>query len=84
MEACVFFQFHSYSNYVQLIKAALCQVAQFVERTFFSLCSHHIGLYEASEIFAVRHSPYPASKFELGRPSEHGENGWNTFWMNEK
>ena len=43
----VSFQFHIYSNYVQLIKAALRHAAPFVKRTFFSLCSRHNSLYEA-------------------------------------
>ena len=74
------FQFRSYSNYVQLIKAALRHAAHFVGRAFF-LC---VGVIRAStklsgEIFAVRHSPYAVSKFELRRPSERGENGWEHF-----
>ena len=28
------------------------------------------------KIFAVQHSSYAVSKFELGRPSERRENGW--------
>ena len=39
----------------------------------------------SGKIFAVRHSPYPLSKFELGRPSECGENGWeHAFFMTNK
>ena len=38
----------------------------------------------SGEIFAVRHSPYPVSKFELGRPSECGENGWERFFVTNK
>ena len=33
----------------------------------------------SGEIFAVRHSLYAVNKFELGRPSEHKENGWELF-----
>ena len=33
----------------------------------------------SGEIFAVQHSPYAVSKFELRRPSERGENGWEHF-----
>ena len=48
----------------------------------FFLC---VGIITAStklsgEIFAVRHSPYAVSKFELRRPSERGENGWEHFF----
>ena len=47
----------------------------------FLLC---VGVIMASmklsgEIFAVWHSPYAVSKFELHRPSERGENGWKDF-----
>ena len=28
--------------------------------------------------------PTHVSKFELSRPSEHGENGWKHFVMNER
>ena len=35
----------------------------------------------SSEIFAVWHSPYPVNKFELSRPSEHKENGWEHFFL---
>ena len=38
----------------------------------------------SGEIFAVQHSPYPVSKFELGRPSKHGENGWEHFFVTNK
>ena len=38
----------------------------------------------SAEIFAVQHSPYPVSKFELGRPSKHGENGWEHFFVTNK
>ena len=27
----------------------------------------------------VKHSPYAVSNFELGRPCEHRENGWEHF-----
>ena len=37
----------------------------------------------SSEIFAVRHSLYAVSKFELCRPSERGENGWEHFFTDE-
>ena len=52
----------------------------------FFLC---VGVITAStklsgEIFAVRHSPYVVSKFELRRPSERGENGWEHFFMTKK
>ena len=33
----------------------------------------------SGEIFAVQHGPYAVSKFELDRPSERGENGWEHF-----
>ena len=44
-----------------------------------------VGIITAStklsgEIFAVRHSSYAVSKFELRRPSERGENGWEHFF----
>ena len=47
------------------------------ERTFFSLCSHHVSAFMklSGEIFAVQHSFYSVSKFELSRPSECRENG---------
>ena len=66
---------------MQLIQAALCHAAHFVGRTFF-LC---VGVITAStklsgEIFAVQHSPYAVSKFDLHRPSERGENGWEHFF----
>ena len=35
----------------------------------------------SGEIFTVRHSPCAVSKFELGRPSERGENGWEHFFV---
>ena len=34
----------------------------------------------SGKIFTVQHSPYPVSKFELGKRSERGENGWEHFW----
>ena len=34
----------------------------------------------SGEIFALRHSLYALSEFELGRPSERGENGWEHFF----
>ena len=64
------FQFHRYSNYVQLIKAALRHAAHFVERTFFLCVVISASTKLSVEIFAVWHSLYPVSKFELGRPSE--------------
>ena len=33
----------------------------------------------SGEIFAVQQSPYAVSKFDLDRPSEHGENSWEHF-----
>ena len=33
----------------------------------------------SGEIFALQDSLYAVSKFELGRPSERGENGWEHF-----
>ena len=39
-------------------------------------------LHVSGEIFAVRHSPYAVSKFELGRPSEHGKMAGNIFVTN--
>ena len=78
------FQFRSYSNYEQLIKAALYHAAHFVGKTFSSLCSRVTASTKlSSEIFAVRHSPYAVSKFELRRPSERGENGWEHFYDEE-
>ena len=38
----------------------------------------------SAEIFAVRHSPYAVSKFELFRPSEHEENGWEHFMRQQE
>ena len=41
----------------------------------------------SGEIFAVQHSPCAVSKFELGRPSERGENGWEhvfSFFCDEQ
>ena len=35
----------------------------------------------SGEIFTVRYSPYAVSKFEFGRPSERGENGWKHFFV---
>ena len=48
----------------------------------FFLC---VGVITAStklsgEIFAVQRSPYAVSKFDLRRPSECGENGWEHFF----
>ena len=48
-----------------------------------------VGIITAStklsgEIFAVQHSPYAVSKFELRRPSERGENGWEHFFTTKK
>ena len=37
----------------------------------------------SGEIFAVQQSRYAVSKFELRRPSEHGENCWELFMTNE-
>ena len=38
----------------------------------------------SGEIFAVWHSFYAVSKFELDRPRERGENNWEHFFvMNE-
>ena len=72
------FQFRSYSNYMRLIKAVLRHVANFVARgPFFCVTTASTKLF--SEVFAVWHSPYLVSKFELGRPSEHGEMGWEHF-----
>ena len=34
----------------------------------------------SGEIFALRHSLYALSEFELDRPSERGENGWEHFF----
>ena len=61
---------------MQLIKVALHHVAILLGVLFFPC----VGVITASmklssEIFAVRHSPYAVSKFELRRPSEDGENG---------
>ena len=52
----------------------------------FLLC---VGVIMAStklsgEIFAVRHSPYAVSKFELRRPSERRENGWELFLQQQE
>ena len=33
----------------------------------------------SGEIFAVLRSLYAVRKFDLGRPSERGENGWEYF-----
>ena len=33
----------------------------------------------SGKIFSVQHSSYAMSKFELGRPSESGKNGWEQF-----
>ena len=33
----------------------------------------------SGEIFALQHSLYAVSEFELGTPSERGENGWELF-----
>ena len=35
----------------------------------------------SGEIFKVRHSPYAVSKFEFGKPSKQGENGWEHLWL---
>ena len=43
----VSFKFHSYCNYVQLIKVVLYQAANFVGRTISSLCSYRNSLYKA-------------------------------------
>ena len=58
-------------NVIMLIKVALRHVAHFVIMASMKL---------SGEIFAVRHSPYAVSKFELGMPSERGENGWEHFF----
>ena len=35
----------------------------------------------SGKIFAVQHSSYAVSKSELSRPSEHGENDWEHFFV---
>ena len=35
----------------------------------------------SGEIFSVQHSTYAVSKFELRRPSERRENGWEYFFV---
>ena len=35
----------------------------------------------SGEICAVQHGSYAVNKFELGRPSERGENGWEHFFV---
>ena len=64
-----------------LIKAALRHAAHFVRENLLFLCLAVItaSMKLSGEIFAVQHSPYAVSKFELGRPSERGENGWEHF-----
>ena len=32
------------------------------------------------KVFAVRHSPYAASKVEFNRPNKHRKNGWERFF----
>ena len=66
---------------VMLIKAVLCHAAHFCPRGPSVLCVTVItaSMKLSSEIFAVRHSPYPVSKFELGRPNEHGEHFFECF-----
>ena len=63
-----------------LIKVALRHAAHFVGRTVFCLVAAITASMELSgEIFAVQHSSYAVSKFELRRPSKRGENGWEHF-----
>ena len=47
-----------------------------------AVISAYIKLF--AEIIAVWHSPYPVSKFELGRPSDCRENGWEHFFVMKK
>ena len=49
--------------------------------SFLSVAIISASMKLSAEIFAVWHSPYPVSKFELGRPSERRENGWEHFFV---
>ena len=65
-----------------LIKVAPHHAAHFIERTFFFCVAIILASMKLSgEIFAVQRTSYAVSKFELGRPSECGENGWEHFFV---
>ena len=71
---------------MQLIKAALCHAAHFVAGGPSLVCVVVIMACTklSDKIFAVQHSPYAVSKFELGRPSEQRKNGWKQFFLTNK
>ena len=56
---------------MQLNRVVLCHAANFVKGTLSSCAVVIMASTKLSgEIFTVRHSSYPVSKFELGQPSE--------------
>ena len=53
--------------------------------SFFCVAIIMASMKLSSEIFAVRHSPYPVSKFKLGRPSARAQRKWlGTFFCDEQ
>ena len=67
--------------YVNQSGAAPCGPFRPREPSFLCLAVITASMKLSGEIFAVQHSSYAVSKFELGRPSERGENGWEHFFV---
>ena len=64
--------------------AVLCGLFRPREPSFLCVTIITASMKLYSAIFTVRHSPYLMSEFELSRPSECRENGWEHFFvMNE-
>ena len=65
--------------YIMLIKAA--RPISLGGPSFVCVAAITTSMELSVKIFAVRHSSHAVSKFELRRPSERRENGWEYFFV---
>ena len=61
--------------------AALCSPFRPRGPSFLCVAIITTSMKLSGEIFAVQYGYYAVSKFDLSTPSEHGENGWELFFV---